>query len=277
MKFLQINIEEPCHESWEGMHPTKGGRHCDACQKQVVDLSLFTDYELARFFHQAQGPICGRMHVTQLQRPIPTEFKSGGRSWQKPIIWSLALILSLKVVKAGTDEKIISPATNSHVDTHVKQVKTGEVALIDSESTIKSTVEAEHIQDSLRLNKLIETARLETIAVPPERMVMGAIAVSDTRVTFHGKVLDASGRPLVHATVQLVGTAQLVYTDEIGNYTLSIPNFNDAKGKRLLVSATHYQQVSEPLDSAKNFELNIRLQPIPEKNDNTIIMGKMKF
>ena len=35
-----MHIAEPCHESWDRMTPAAEGRHCAACTKTVVDLSV---------------------------------------------------------------------------------------------------------------------------------------------------------------------------------------------------------------------------------------------
>jgi hypothetical protein len=159
----------------------------------------------------------------------------------------------------------------------VKQVKTGEVALIHSQSAIKPHAATNNRQDAHTVNNHTDIAKIDTTPKPIEMMTMGGLVIKEIQMAFHGKVTDASGRPVAHASVRLVGTTQVVYTDEKGNYQLVIQNCSNVKGKMLMVSAAHYQQVSEPLDSAKNFELNFHLVAIQEKNDNTLIMGKMTF
>ena len=65
---LQLSVPKPCHENWDNMTPNERGRHCDSCNKTVVDFSLFSDRQLIEFFTKATGNICGRVSQFQLQR-----------------------------------------------------------------------------------------------------------------------------------------------------------------------------------------------------------------
>ena len=70
-KDLKLSIPRPCSADWDGMTANNIGRHCDSCQKTVVDLSNFTDKELIEFFKKATGKICGRLNPYQIDRPMP--------------------------------------------------------------------------------------------------------------------------------------------------------------------------------------------------------------
>lgn len=49
------------------MTPGNGGRHCDHCEKTVIDFTSMTDRELVQFFIQAKdNGICGRFRSSQL-------------------------------------------------------------------------------------------------------------------------------------------------------------------------------------------------------------------
>jgi hypothetical protein len=62
-----INIPQPCHESWEAMMPTGVGRHCAACQAEVVDFTCLTaDEILAYLARPGAGGSCGRFRASQL-------------------------------------------------------------------------------------------------------------------------------------------------------------------------------------------------------------------
>jgi hypothetical protein len=70
-KKFQLSIPEPCHEDWDQMHPVEKGRFCDSCQKQVVDFSNMSDFEVAQFFKKpSTGSLCGRFMTEQLDRTI---------------------------------------------------------------------------------------------------------------------------------------------------------------------------------------------------------------
>ena len=51
------------------MTPNERGRHCNNCNRTIVDFSLYTDKELTAFLkHTPHG--CGRFDMHQLDRPI---------------------------------------------------------------------------------------------------------------------------------------------------------------------------------------------------------------
>lgn len=78
---MQLYIPEPCHENWDGMTPQDKGRHCQSCNKIVVDFSTMTDQQVLNYFKTTTGSTCGRFHTEQLQRPLierqerPTRWK----------------------------------------------------------------------------------------------------------------------------------------------------------------------------------------------------------
>ncbi len=47
-KAIHISIPKPCHEDWVKMNPTKKGRHCASCEKQVTDYTQKTDEQLVK-------------------------------------------------------------------------------------------------------------------------------------------------------------------------------------------------------------------------------------
>lgn len=69
-RYLSINIDTPCDESWDKMDKVCGGRFCHSCEKTVVDLSDKSDAELVDFFLKKKPGVCGRLHSYQLNTPI---------------------------------------------------------------------------------------------------------------------------------------------------------------------------------------------------------------
>lgn len=67
---ILLHIPEPCHENWDAMTPQDKGRHCQSCNKVVVDFSVMTDRQVLDYFKNAHGNTCGRFHNDQLQRPL---------------------------------------------------------------------------------------------------------------------------------------------------------------------------------------------------------------
>ncbi|MCC9042519.1 carboxypeptidase-like regulatory domain-containing protein [Myroides sp. M-43] len=59
MKY-RIEIQEPCHEDWNKMTPQDKGRHCDVCDKVVVDFSKYSKRDIINHIKK-EGKICGRV------------------------------------------------------------------------------------------------------------------------------------------------------------------------------------------------------------------------
>jgi hypothetical protein len=67
MNKPHISIPKPCHENWDDMHPREQGRHCDACDKTVIDFTEKREKEIAEYFAEhADKRICGHFRKSQL-------------------------------------------------------------------------------------------------------------------------------------------------------------------------------------------------------------------
>jgi hypothetical protein len=86
---VKIDLPQPCTESWEGMTPVAGGRHCSACSKAVIDFTSYTDAELLSFFSRQKETVCGRLLKSQvgleLYPPAPTLYSRFG-GWRAAAI-----------------------------------------------------------------------------------------------------------------------------------------------------------------------------------------------
>ena len=66
-----LHIPNPCRESWDGMTPTAGGRHCASCNHAVIDLTAMPVAAGQRVLnevkraatHNQQPRTCVRGHV----------------------------------------------------------------------------------------------------------------------------------------------------------------------------------------------------------------------
>ncbi len=64
-----ISIPNPCPENWEAMHPNKTGRHCNACNKTVVDFTKMTTDEVKNYFtKKGTAKTCGHFYKSQVNR-----------------------------------------------------------------------------------------------------------------------------------------------------------------------------------------------------------------
>ena len=66
---INISIPEPCGESWHKMTPVSGGRHCDVCEKCIIDFTHSSDKDIWKAY-QKEGKICGQFRPDQLDRFI---------------------------------------------------------------------------------------------------------------------------------------------------------------------------------------------------------------
>lgn len=65
-----LKIKDPCSQDWNSMTNVENGRFCSQCSKNVIDLSGLTDKEVYKIIHQTSGRICGRLSISQLDKPI---------------------------------------------------------------------------------------------------------------------------------------------------------------------------------------------------------------
>jgi hypothetical protein len=89
--YFKLNVTKPCTEDWADMTSTGAGRHCQLCNKDVIDFSVLNDDQIKNFFiNNAGNPVCGRFRKTQLERiriNLPGYFfQKKLPAWQKYIV-----------------------------------------------------------------------------------------------------------------------------------------------------------------------------------------------
>jgi len=64
-----ILIEKPCHEDWYKMTPKGQGKHCDLCNKVVVDFTNAKEEEILNYIRRNSGQrVCGYFKSDQVVR-----------------------------------------------------------------------------------------------------------------------------------------------------------------------------------------------------------------
>jgi hypothetical protein len=66
-----FKIAEPCHADWNQMSAETQGRFCAACQRCVIDFTQMTSTQIKASYDQANGDVCGRVKVSQVQHQRP--------------------------------------------------------------------------------------------------------------------------------------------------------------------------------------------------------------
>ena len=60
---MTIRIRTPCEEGWDQMRPRGQGRHCDRCDRTVIDFTRLTRREAKVTIAAANGSLCGHARV----------------------------------------------------------------------------------------------------------------------------------------------------------------------------------------------------------------------
>jgi hypothetical protein len=94
-KTIQINVPRPCHEQWDAMTENASGRHCNSCQKTVIDFSTWSDAQLFAFFADgSKRNVCGRFQATQINRPIHIPYQPHSRLYRMTVALGLTLLFT---------------------------------------------------------------------------------------------------------------------------------------------------------------------------------------
>jgi hypothetical protein len=107
-RSLEISIPKPCHEDWRKFTPTLTGGFCQACQKEVIDFTQWTDQAIAEHFEKAKEKSCGRFLETQLKR-----FQHHDTSSAK---WPLAAFLTLAALGLSKPSEAKSPKLKTPIE-----------------------------------------------------------------------------------------------------------------------------------------------------------------
>ena len=84
-----FSIPQPCYQSWAAMTPTAAGRHCGACQTEVVDFTRMGEAQVLAYLAARKGqPVCG---LITAPTTMPQHYKrsSAPRRW---LLAALALL-----------------------------------------------------------------------------------------------------------------------------------------------------------------------------------------
>jgi len=73
MSATRIHIPQPCSVAWATMTPTANGRHCAACQTEVVDFTHMSEDEVRAYLAAHRGArVCGLLAAP---KTVPRHYK----------------------------------------------------------------------------------------------------------------------------------------------------------------------------------------------------------
>jgi len=122
MKNPQIKIAKPCNEDWGKMSKNNLGRHCQLCDKTVVDFTKMSSEEIRDYLSKkGKERICGRI-LKPAEKRAPSKkqqwfngmyIKINERVRFKPMRVSLLTCISLLMVVCGCHQNTveIKPST----------------------------------------------------------------------------------------------------------------------------------------------------------------------
>ncbi len=141
----QLNISNPCQESWEGMDKHPDGQFCKSCLKTVIDFTVMSDNEIRTYFEKNEGKVCGRLHHSQIHRFLEYQ-EPQKRSSLHHLLSGLLFILSGNTFAANAVEKqkTIKVVATQNITARNKEQK-DQLFLDQSNDTIKGRITDEKL------------------------------------------------------------------------------------------------------------------------------------
>jgi hypothetical protein len=105
-----IQLKFSCHENWDAMADTTGGRHCDKCQKKVYDFTDSKPEEFIRLMEESNYSICGRYrseHVVVKPALLPF--------WKKWVSAAMVLV-GFNLWGCGEKQQVLGKVKNPGVE-----------------------------------------------------------------------------------------------------------------------------------------------------------------
>ena len=86
MAIPSFSIPTPCAQPWAAMRPTADGRHCGACQTEVVDFTRLSEAQILAYLARRGGlPVCVLANANQVVPAAATR-------WRRWLLAGLALL-----------------------------------------------------------------------------------------------------------------------------------------------------------------------------------------
>jgi hypothetical protein len=108
-----VRIASPCRASWEGMEGDERSRHCEACNKNVYNLSGMTRAEAEALVTRAEGRLCVRFYRradgTMLTQDCPVGVWAMRKRMATTLACAATLFISLYSYAANLVRRPIEP------------------------------------------------------------------------------------------------------------------------------------------------------------------------
>ncbi len=213
MQPLQLIIDSPCTQNWDTMLPQTNGKHCNQCNKTVVDFTYMTDNEVLHYFtNNTNQNICGRLAESQLNRDVALQLpmvNNPSKWYLKYVALSLLFVNNYKAnAQMG---KIRLPEKVCNKDTIMPKIST---------KNLQGKIVSTNVKSVAKANIMLGGVRCINKDIKPLLIVDGKItALGDINI-INPNVIEAVSILSTAATTALygpdgVGGALLVTTKKI--------------------------------------------------------------
>jgi len=184
-----ITIPEPCHENWNQMTPKEKGRHCDSCDKVVVDFTKSSKDEIVSHLESSSGKTCGRFRSDQIHMPnaIPSKLSKIAASILAIVGANNALHSQVDFSTMG-DVAIVEPIEIT-VSNSISKDISGKIS-DDENNPIKNAKISVYSGGNLIKSVLTDEEGRYTIELPAGSVIQDIISIKVHATNFNTKTMD---------------------------------------------------------------------------------------
>jgi TonB family protein len=174
---MKLSINEPCNEDWNNMKIGMFSRHCEKCEKKVMDFTTMSRTEIISYLlNNTSESICGRMKTTQLdfhQEDFPIIIEVLKKS-KNPHSFLILSLICLTLISCEPNNK--NDQNNSRNSNDI-ETTTGEVAIDTSNIEVLGKINSNYnSKKEINQSKMKEELLMGDCIIQPEIEVQGMIA-----------------------------------------------------------------------------------------------------
>ena len=138
MHNKNIGIPETCSQSWQKMTTVENGRHCEQCNKNVIDFTVMSNAEIITHL-ATKNNICGRINQLQLDQLNDSLADKNKRRFKWDHFVAIVYVISLFIFSKAytktkpvytTEQAAVKKRDFNNTDTIYKTIK-GKIVIDD--------------------------------------------------------------------------------------------------------------------------------------------------
>ena len=176
---MKLHINEPCHEDWNKMKIGVISRHCDSCNKSVMDFTKMNRAEIITYIlSNPNDQVCGRMNRDQFDfhhEDIPVLIETLKKS-KNPNPFLIIALVCLSLSACAQDQGAIKtpPVVEQHILGEIAPPVPKDTIPKDTTKTIKRPVKGKVACEPTT----IETGKVEPVLIGDIQPVNGGIGIA---------------------------------------------------------------------------------------------------